>query len=489
MSDPAHERKSFSLWKRWGFGLDLVVRTVLVLAVVVMVNYLGARWYERFHLGATTQEKLSPLTVGLLESITNEVRVTLLYDRDDALFMMISSLLNEYRDANPRLRLATVDYLRDPAAAEALKRDHKNYFVGVTNRNLIIFDCEGRVKAVNGNALAQYALEPTEMEKGFLRKPIFFLGEKMFTSALLAVINPHPLKAYYLAGHGEHRLDDGGDSGYLSFASILQQNYVQVQPLSLAGTNPVPADCNLLLIAGPTTPIADAELEKIGQYLEQGGRLFALFNASSKNRQTGLEKLLVRYGVMVDEGEIRDPTHSLQGLDVVVGAFSRHPVVNPLLGSGLDLLLPRPVRRLAARENSPGAPTVEVLFASENTAVLAKDPKSKPASYPLAVAVEKGAVRGVVSERGSTRMIVVGDSFFLANGPIELYANRDFAGYAVNWLLERTQLMQGLGPRPVAEFRLAMSRAEFRRVRWILLAGMPGAVLLLGGLVWLRRRS
>ena len=49
--------------------------------------------------------------------------------------------------------------------------------------------------------------------------------------------------------------------------------------------------------------------------------------------------------------------------------------------------------------------------------------------------------------------------------------------------------MQGLGPRPIKEFRLTMTKSQLHTVQWILLAAMPGTVLLLGGLVWLRRRT
>ena len=35
---------SFSPGRRWKIGFDVVVRTALVLAVVVMVNYLGAQF-------------------------------------------------------------------------------------------------------------------------------------------------------------------------------------------------------------------------------------------------------------------------------------------------------------------------------------------------------------------------------------------------------------------------------------------------------------
>ena len=70
----------------------------------------------------------------------------------------------------------------------------------------------------------------------------------MFTSLLLAVTNPKPLKAYVLQGHGEHNLDSGDEvTGYLGFKTVLEQNYIQVEALNLRGTNTVPQDCSLLI--------------------------------------------------------------------------------------------------------------------------------------------------------------------------------------------------------------------------------------------------
>ena len=74
-------------------------------------------------------------------------------------------------------------------------------------------------------------------------------------------------------------------------------------------------------------------------------------------------------------------------------------------------------------------------------------------------------------------------------GILKAAGNRDFLGYAVNWLLDRPQLLEGIGPRPVTEFRLQMTRLQQREVRWVLLGALPGAVLLLGGLIWLARRK
>jgi hypothetical protein len=104
-------------------------------------------------------------------------------------------------------------------------------------------------------------------------------------------------------------------------------------------------------------------------------------------------------------------------------------------------------------------------------------------------AIEQKAIAGVANPRGGTRVVVAGDSIFLGNYYIEGGANRDFLGYAVNWLLDRPSLINGIGPRPVTEFRLIMTRTQQQEVRWLLLGALPGAVLLLGGLVWLARRK
>jgi ABC-type uncharacterized transport system involved in gliding motility auxiliary subunit len=485
MSDKG-QKKSFSPWRRWGLNLDLILRTVLVLAVVVMLNYLGARWHERFYLSPNTRQQLSPQTLGLLKSITNHIKITLFYDKDEPLFSTVSALLDQYRDANPRLHVVAVDYLRDAGAAEKIKAEYKNHLLGVTNKNLIIFDGgENRVLAINGRALTQYVIEVPDPEKLQYTKRTMFHGERLFNGALLAVTNPKPLRAYYLTGHDEHRLDGTDEGGYQTFASVLAQNYIRLTTLSLLGTNTVPPDCNLLIVGGPRKLLQETERDKIDEYLHQGGRLFALLNPAAIAHPTGLEKVLNGWGVEVLNQTVKDPQNTTKGLDVVAVDFSTHPVVNPLIGSQLQLWEPLVVRELAVDNPPADAPRVTRLAASSEFAMAGK---VGPKRFPLAVAVEKGNVKGVITERNATRIVVVGDSRFLGNAFIDTAANRDFLGYAVNWLLERTQLMQGLGPRPVTEFRLTMTAGQLQRVQWLLLAALPGAVLALGALVWLRRR-
>ena len=114
-----------------------------------------------------------------------------------------------------------MDYVRDAGEAEKIKEQYK--LSSPTDKDLVIFDCGGRIKIVPGDALTQYTLEqvPNDKEREFRRKPVAFNGEMMFTSMLLAVENPKPFKAYFLQGHGEPSLTDTGEAGYLKFGAVL----------------------------------------------------------------------------------------------------------------------------------------------------------------------------------------------------------------------------------------------------------------------------
>jgi hypothetical protein len=471
---------------------------LVVLGVLVMANYISQEYFLRFSISTRTRIELSPRTVGLLRSLTNQVKVTLYYDAEDetSLYGTVVDLLGEYRLVNPRITIQTVDYIRDPGQAQKVKAKYN--LSAPTDKNLVIFDCDGRVKTVEGGRLASYVIEqvpnptPDAKELSFRRKPTAFLGEMAFTASLLDVISAKPLKACFLQGHDEHQIDSGDEvAGYLKLASILQQNCIKAESLSLLGTNTVPGDCNLLVIAGPRDLIPDAELEKIDQYLNRGGRLLALFDFFSVRNETGLERLLAKWGVDVGHNVVRDPDNAIpqKQADIIISNFGngKHPVVNSLLGSGLHLSSPRTVGQLKLRAEAADAPHVEEIALTGPRAFVANDLTHKP-PLPLAVAVEKGALKDVITERGSTRMVVVGDSLFLGNLQIDSAGNREFAAAAVNWLLERPQLLGGVGPRPMTEYKIVMTTTQMHQAQWLLLGALPGGVLVVGGLVWLKRR-
>jgi ABC-2 type transport system permease protein len=493
MASEEHPSPSFSRSRRWSIGAQVCFIVFVVFSVVVMVNYLSGAYFRRFHWSTLAKNELSPQTIRFLQTLTNHVKVTIYYDRDEPFFSTVLGLLKEYKYVNPRISIETVDYLRDAVAAQRIKAQYKLVFP--TSTNLVIFDAAGKIHAVDGTGLTKYTLEQivTEKEPVFQRRAVTFDGERVFTAALLRVTNPRKLNAYFLEGHGEHSImNTDTNVGYTTFAEIaMQYDITPSHLLSLLGSNAIPADCNLLVIPGPVRALQEIELEKIEHYLSQGGRLLALFNFHAIGKETGLEKLLRKWNVEVSAYKVKDPNQSQnpeQPVDVITRSFSTHPAVNALLGQELplDFYDPRAVGVAQTKETAPDAPKVDVIVSSSNEAFAEGDEAHKKA-YPLMVAVEKGDAKGIIT--GSTRMIVAGDSYFLGNQMIQSAANRDFASFALNWLLDQKELLQGIGPRPVARHQFLITPTQLTKAEWVLLGGMPGSAVLLGALVWLRRRK
>jgi hypothetical protein len=491
---------SFSPMRKWSFGLNVLVSSAAVLALLLMTNYLAARHHTRWSWSASAQAQLSPLSVRVLSAVTNPVRVTLYFDKDDPLFEMSYNLLKTYRFANDRIQLNVVNYVNEPGAAELVK---KTYDLSDTDHDMVIFYCQGRRKIVYQSELSDIDLQPLMTGKSREAKRTHFKGEAMFTSAIYSVITARQAKAYFLEGHGVHNPEsDDGMMGYSRFAATLRESNLELARLRLEASAGIPSDCNLLIIAGPSDAFSSDTLEKIDRYLKQGGRLFVLFNSRGLRQQTGLEQILAGWGVAVGQNVVFDEkSHDAKDKNnMVVFNYGTHPVVKPLDAGHFQLfvVLPRSVEKDPQAPSGADAPQVDPLVYSSADGRVITDIRrdgsihrslaDRRGRISLMVAVEKGGIRNVSAERGATRIVVAGDSLFLNNNNIDREGNHQLATHVVNWLLARNDLLVPVPPRPMPEYKLTMTEPQLSASRWILLGAFPGAVLLLGGLVWLRRR-
>ncbi|MBU6411005.1 MAG: hypothetical protein KGR98_11525, partial [Verrucomicrobia bacterium] len=181
--------------------------------------------------------------------------------------------------------------------------------------------------------------------------------------------------------------------------------------------------------------------------------------------------------------------YTITGDDVKVSRYGDHPIVASLKANdlALQMIRPRPVLAATPKDSGPQGPKVTELAFSSQQSTLGIETNVPPRAYPLMAAVQQaqdGAAAG-----GVARIVVVGDSFCFGNYYIQGGANRDFAGFTVNWLVDRPGLLQGIGPRPMSEFRLMLTPRQRLDISWLLLGALPGGVLLLGGIIWMTRRK
>lgn len=219
--------------------------------------------------------------------------------------------------------------------------------------------------------------------------------------------------------------------------------------------------------------------------------MFNMFNA--KIPRLGLEDLLANWSVDVGPNYVSDGPRmgTADAVLLITSQFGSHPITRPLLKSTMTMVLPRTISaRTGAAAKADAAKPFEVLYTGDQGVAYGPTGQTYArGSLPIAVAAEKGGIQGLAADRGATRLVVLGSSAGLANRVITEGANADFAILAANWLLSRDVYLSGdIPPRAIAEYRVNVTEEQMTRLRQIFLGGAPGAALLVGLFVWIRRR-
>lgn len=484
---------SFSTSRRWFIGFHVLLAVAAFAAIIAMGNYLSIRHFIRYNVTGTQQDKLTPATLQVLQSLTNDVRVIIYFDPEHPLYPYVKSMLEEYSAANRFVKVETVNYRSEPTKALQVLTEYR---LPQDSKDLIIFAANGKMDFVAQGELSD--LDMDDLLKGKTKevKRKAFKGELYFTSKILTVSNNKPSTAYFLIRHGEHDPQAEGAYGYKKFVDQLIFNNVKVNALDLIKGTDVPADCDLLIIAGPQEEISNSELEKVDRYLSQGGRLFFLANLNTK---PGPERLLANWGVELGNNLVVDEQNMVEGKAIQFDNYGNHPIVQPLIKNKLLLALTpaRSVRAYPGRNVQADSARVTDLFSTGPGGVAYTDlrngvpyfsSKDQHGVIPVAVAVEKGGLKGVRLERGTTRLVVCGESVFLNNVMMQNPGNEEFARQACNWLLGRTMMVDSIGPRSFTEYTLIITDSQMAILRWVLLGAFPGAVFGFGLLVFWRRQ-
>jgi ABC-type uncharacterized transport system involved in gliding motility auxiliary subunit len=355
----------------------------------------------------------------------------------------------------------------------------------------------GRTKYVEAKDLSDYKFD---LEGGApVKTRISFKGEQAFSSAILSVAQATRPSVYFLRGHGERNIADyGSQSGFSRIATLMRRDNMDVKSLVLSDATGVPADCNLLVVAGADRKVSDAEIDMISTYLGKNGRVLFLLDPAV---ETGLEGLLEKWGVKLAEDVVVGP--SVSGRDLIINEYGEHPAVKRLAGLSAMFFMPRSVEAVegssADAVTASDKPRVSILaYTSEGWAEM--NLNENPARFhegidrkgpvSVAVAVEKGAIGGIDVEIKPTRIVVIGDSYFVSNGTLEkaVGGNVDFLLSTVSWLLERESLM-AISAKSPYELSLDMNSDQLRWMTLSIIGILPGFMAFLGFIVWLRRRS
>lgn len=434
---------------------------LLVLAVGFTVQTV------RFDLTARGANRLSIVTRQALARDGAPVEMVAVYREDQPEAARARDLLRLYGAAGTGVRTAFLDPERNPDEARRL---------GVDFLDAILVRADS------------------------VREVVAELTESALSGAILRVRDPVRPVLAFLDGHGELA---AGRGGLTQLRKLVGFSGIELRMLRLSETGEVPPEVRGILVIGPTAPLLPGEVAALARFLERGGRLGVF---PEPNQPTGLEDMLSFYGLVSDGHRIRDDGARARSLGlgpetIPTRSFGDHNITH---GLSLGVVLRGATRAGLASKVRAGARGANLLLAAPSARLIelpggvprtAPVDAPAPGPMPMAAALQwdppgNATIRtapGALPEQRHCRIVLVGDSDFLRDDGIGLVGNRDFAGRVAGWLAERAFALE-FPPPDQGGTPLLVGLAGFRLIGFVLLLLLPGGMLGLGVVTWLRRR-
>ncbi len=158
------------------------VYVLVVIAAVVIVNILANRYSKSYDGTSNKRYSLSEQTAKIVKGLKENA--TILYFDQGTRFQHAKDLLGEYASLSPKIHVDYIDPDKNPQ--QAREEGIKNY----------------------GTALVQVGDRKEEAKS---------MTEEGITGALIRVLKNKTRTVCFVAGSGEHQIDDSDRDGYSNF--------------------------------------------------------------------------------------------------------------------------------------------------------------------------------------------------------------------------------------------------------------------------------
>ncbi len=452
------------------YGSNALALSIAFIAIVGVINFMGQRYHIRQDVTSNKQFTLSEKTIQILQELKEPIQAIGFYTIENIQSQQeASDRLREYSRITDKLTYKFIDPYAEPQVAAEYK---------VQMDGTVVF------------------------ERGKRRENVYGTDEQSFTNAILKVSQEQQPTIYFTTGHGEHSPEDTGNDGYSLMKTAMEAENYKVALLDLKTlTETLPSDITALIIAGPKQPFDPAEVKYIKEYLEKsGGRVLVMVDPQA---QSGLDDLLKEWGLALRNDSVVDPKFGFfgQAQVPVINTYKSHAITQDLVGQSTFFPGVRSIEALVGAQSSH-SPTVlfstsdqswgETDFASLKAQNAKFDDKDLKGPLDLAYAVE---ARG----EKNARLVVIGNSNFISNGTLNARitvggqqqriqsGNGMLFGNMLHWLAGQETLI-AIPAKPADTRYVILTAEQTALVFWSSFLLMPLAILIIGALVWWRRR-
>jgi gliding motility-associatede transport system auxiliary component len=462
------------------YGTLAGVSVLVVLGILIAINYIGSRQNKRWDLTANKQFSLSDQTKNIVSKLDAPMQITVFAQEPE--FQRYRDKLNEYQYASKQV---TTDYV-DPDKKPAIAKQNQ-----IQQYGTIVINYKGRTERVTTD------------------------NEQDVTNGIIKVVSGQQKKIYFTQGHGERDKDGSEREGYNAIAAALGRENYTLEKLVLAQQGAVPDDASVVIVAGPKIDFFPNEIDALKKYLDKAGKVLLLIDPPDKPDSppvTNLIALAHDWGIDVENNVVVDISGMgrLIGTDAsvpVVAAYPSHAITK---NGSFNFLTAYPMARSAtpvsggvnghtaqafletgprswAETDIKGLMTTGKVGFEEN-----KGDKKGPITIGSAVTATAPAPADAKPENADapkpeTRLAVIGDSDFAANGGLGIQGNRDLFMNTVGWLSQQENLIS-IRPKEADDRRITLTATWQANLYWMSLVIIPGFIFATGVYTWWRRR-
>jgi ABC-type uncharacterized transport system involved in gliding motility auxiliary subunit len=446
--------------------LRIALTVPALLGIFLLGQAILHRRALRVDLTPERRYTLSVQAEQILDGLPADVRILAFLRSQDPRNPAIRDLLRRVTARTSRVRVDVVDVNRSPALA-------RQY--GVDSYGALVVESGGRRRVFSNPR------------------------EEVLMAALLQVTRQQRKFVGVVVGHGEGNLESTDRRhGFSTARALLEQEYYEVQPVSLSGDE-VPPETSVLLVLGPQKDFLPEELAALDRYLQRPGQVLVMLDPF---RAPALGAFLRRYWVELPPDVVVDPGARLYGGEHVTIRIaverSVHPVLAPLDAPPLFSLTrsvnPLPeadgtmmaVEFLRTSPQSWATMDPEVLRTGSGTYTPGRD-RSGPVTVGLEVAFRALRPPGAPPRQG--RLIVYGNAEFANNFFIEFLGNKDLFVNTVHWLARDPEaITRRPRQRALGVEQFYVSAEQGARTFWVAAVLEPALFAAIGLALAARRR-
>lgn len=258
---------------------SMAMAAIFIVIVVVINMIVGAipSKYSQLDVSSSKLYTIGDETKKVLKALDKDVTIYQIAQsgsEDDT----ISNLLKRYEDESKHIKVEVKDPVVNPKFASEYTTDD------LASNSLIVV-CGDRNKVISYSDMYSTSIDYNTWQQ----TTTGFDGEGQITSAIGYVTSEDLPILYTLSGHGEQDLDS-------SFKEDVQKANIDIKELNLLTEGKVPDDADCLMIVSPTSDISEEEKTEILDYLEAGGKAM-IFSDYSQDDLPNFDAVLENYGV------------------------------------------------------------------------------------------------------------------------------------------------------------------------------------------------